>query len=214
MAATGNQRHEDINTNTPLSPRHKPQDPTHHHHLPLLLRQPIQSPPTHHSPDFSYTGADHGHADPRIIGPWSSKPARGIFHFPTHDIGPPSWVKAQRVQRAFWRIQLPQYLISAVQAGKIVWPYAEWEVSRGMSPTKLREVPGMDVSYPTRPRSSRLHARIPNMGSLQQLNRRQLLPRPCPPNSPPTLAVYTLAMFRVRDLEQREDGSVRPSSER
>jgi len=58
---------------------------------------------------------------PELLSPWQDKLPNEIFHFPVRDIGPPSWVERQRVQRAFWRIQVFFDIRHALDGKRVVW---------------------------------------------------------------------------------------------
>ncbi|KAH6714211.1 hypothetical protein BKA61DRAFT_57390 [Leptodontidium sp. MPI-SDFR-AT-0119] len=73
---------------------------------------------------------------------WKDKRANEAYHYPVHDIGPPSWLEQQRVQRAFWRIQLSQDLTSAIRETRITWSDArEASELEKLSPADLCDVP-------------------------------------------------------------------------
>jgi len=68
--------------------------------------------------DFKFESTNN--PDEPYIGSYQLKPAETPF--PVRDIGPPTWVEYQRVLRAFWRSQLFDELISALDDSSIIWP--------------------------------------------------------------------------------------------
>jgi len=67
--------------------------------------------------DFKFESINN--PDEPYIGSWQLKPAETPF--PVRDIGPPTWVEQQRVLRAFWRLQLYNELVSALNDSSIIW---------------------------------------------------------------------------------------------
>ncbi|KAJ4859385.1 hypothetical protein T069G_07652 [Trichoderma breve] len=54
------------------------------------------------------------------ISTWQSRPQGRKFNI--RDVGPPSWTEEQRVNRAFWRLQLLYDLKRAASRGLLDWP--------------------------------------------------------------------------------------------
>lgn len=99
----------------------------------------------YHSAGFRYDGKpwilDDGMG--YSLGTWGQKPVNVKFYYPTHDIGPPTWLEQQRVYRILWRIQLSHDIKAIVRASRITWPkYDEfnWKLD-SLEPKDLSEVP-------------------------------------------------------------------------
>ena len=71
--------------------------------------------------EFHYDASTFATFAPELLSPWQNKLPHQIFHYPVHDTGPPSWVERQRIERAFWRIQVSLDLRKALSTKTIVW---------------------------------------------------------------------------------------------